>query len=167
MVHHNVCPQRSEYCFKEQCSITSCKYFSEQTERRCLALDVRFSSGEKTTDAELKMYKFPDLSSQKIAALRKNAVGRAENIIRLYVLIQRIELERRVWQYVPSPILDTILARKPLRITKLGFEPWMLFYLCDRNYVVKHTGVEPHELLWMKEVEYQTLANIIRSSNHE
>lgn len=160
----HTCPLRESYMFKDKCTISSCKFYTEQTARNCLSLDVRFSASDKISDAELKLYKFPELSPQKIAQLRKSTVERTENIVRLYLLIQKIEHEPRTWDYVPSPIMDTVIARKPLRIKKLGFEPWMLYYLCDREYVIKHVGVEPHALLWMKESEYQTFVNIVRSS---
>lgn len=160
----HTCPLRDEYMFKEKCSINTCKYHTDKTARRCLSLDVKFAASDKVSDAELKLYKFPDLTPQKIAQLRKLSVGRAENIVRLYVLIQKIEQESHVWKYEPSPILDTVIARRPLRIKMLGFESWMLYYLCDREYVVKHVGVEPHELLWMKESEFQHIAYLVRSN---
>lgn len=160
----NTCPLRESYMFKDKCTIASCKFYTEKTERNCMSLDVRFAASDKISDAELKLYKFPELSTQKIAQLRKATAERAENIVRLYILIQQIEKEPRTWTYEPSPILDTVIARKPLRIKKLGFEPWMLYYLCDREYVIKHAGVEPHGLLWMRESEFQTIVNIVRSS---
>lgn len=163
----NTCPLRDAYMFKNKCNISTCKYFTENTARRCLSLDIRFAASDKVSDSELRLYKFPAISPQKIAQLRKMAVIRAENVVRLYVLVGKIEHEQKVWEYVPCPILDTILDRKPLRIRKLGFEPWMLYYLFNREYVVKHAGIEPHELLWMKEYEYQTVAQIIRSSTDE
>lgn len=164
----HTCPLREQYMFKTHCTINTCKFYSDSTERKCLSLDVRFAALDKVSDAELKLYKFPDLSPQKIAQLRKTSVGRAENVVRLYVLIQKIEQEPRTsWQYEPSPIIDTFLARRPLRIKKLGFEPWMLPYLCNREYVVKHAGAEPHEILWMTESEFLSIANIIRSQLDE
>lgn len=163
----NTCPLREEYIFKEKCTIHTCKYYSSTTNRNCLALDVRFAASDKVSDAELRLYKFPELTPQKISQLRKLSVARSENVVRLYVLVQAIEKEVCKWKYEPTPILDTILARKPLRIRKLGFEPWMLYYLFDREYVVSRVGVEPHELLWMRESEYQTIANVIRSSTDE
>jgi hypothetical protein len=160
----HTCPLREQYMFSTHCTITTCKYHSSQTQRRCLSLDVRFAASDKVSDSELKLYKFPELSMQKIAQLRKTTVARVENIVRLYALIQKIEHEpRTAWKYEPSPIIDTFLARRPLTNKRLGFEPWMLPYLCDRDYVVKHAGVEPHELLWMKESEFHSIANLIRS----
>ncbi len=160
----HTCPLREEYMFKTTCTIETCKYYTEHTARKCLSLDVRFAASDKVSDAELKLYKFPHLSSQKLAQIRKLSLSRAENIVRLYVLIQQIDQEQRTsWVYEPSPILDTFIARRPLCTAKLGFETWMLPFICDREYVTKHVGVEPHELLWMKESEFQTIANLVRS----
>lgn len=160
----NTCPLRDQYHFKQHCTIKTCKFYTESTKHHCLGLDIRFSAGDKVTDAELKLHKFPELSLQKIAQVRKAAIARTENILKLYGLLLRIENEPQDWQYEPSPIIDTFLMRKPLRIKKLGFEPWMLYYLCDREYVLKHTGIEPHVLLWISESEYLTIVNIVRST---
>lgn len=165
------CPLQPDYKFRTQCRIRTCRNFTPCTESRCLALDTRFSSDDKTvSDGELLRYKFGDkeMSVKDVTKIRKRAVDSVMSSLSLYRLISAI-MERHSreegFAYVPgqSEIVDRVVTSKPLRIKLLRFEPWMLKFLLDTDFVsgVLETKFKVKDALRLKPAEYTELLNAI------
>lgn len=165
------CPLEDSYRFRKQCAIKTCKNFSPFTPSRCLGLDTKFASDDKTiSDGELLHYKFNDkeFSIKEVAQIRKKSVEKVKLILSLYRLINHIREHENPFDsfhYEPgsSEIIDTVLKLKPLRIKLLGFKPWMFKYILDEKYVESVTGpkFKVRSALGLKTKEYSNLVTSV------
>lgn len=166
------CPLNENYRFRTKCTIRSCKNYSSFTETRCLGLDVKFASDDKTiTDVELLHYKFDDreVSLKDVSNVRKKAVERVKNVLALYRLVSYIAdkedfTEGTNYQYGVSPNIDDLLRSKPLRIKLLGFQPWMLKFIFDEKYVKEVVGpkFKIQQVLGLKTKEYSSIVSSVK-----
>ena len=167
------CPLEQTYLFKTVCTVTSCKYHSPVVDDKCLILANVVNAEEKSiTDTELLRYKFSDteLSEKEVSNIRKKAVDRVKNIVQLYNLISFI---RENYSKKEGPTYDEensliseLLNRKPLSITRLGFEPWMFTYFVDEKLVSNVCGprFKIKTALFLKQKEYVDLINLVTTT---
>lgn len=128
------CPLNEDYRFFGRCRIKSCKNQTSLTKRGCIALDHIYPGGEKViSDAELMVYKFRGEASsvRSVGSKRKRATTYVRQYILFYYFIQFIR-ERfaspTIFYYSEGiePLVDNILALKPMKRERLAFKPWML-----------------------------------------
>lgn len=133
----------------KQCPLTSCKYWTERTSRRCMAVDVQVGDRGFTT-ADLQYFKMPEAAIKDVNAARKAALEKANAILCLYACIDTLN-DVRV--YTPSPHL---LDYDVYRIPELMFKPHMLKWCCDSTYWPYLSKHRMHLLYGMTDDKYQT-----------
>lgn len=171
------CPLYEDYRFRTNCTISSCKNYSPFTPSRCLGIDTKFSSDDKTiTDVELLHYKFnnKEISIKEVTAFRKRAVDRVKSVLVLYRLVSHISekedfSEGTKYQYGKYPIIDELVQNKPLRVKVLGFQPWMLKFIFDEKYVSKVVGpkFKVRQALGLKNKEYISIQEALKKLEAE
>lgn len=129
----NTCPELEEFKFYRRCPIKTCQFWTNQTDRRCLALDRRESS-KGITDAELSFYKCQDLDSRQVFNERRKSILRVECIIILSEFIQYIVETFKPFEVDESKFNSKVVAfldSYPLNVGDLNFANWMLPYIVD------------------------------------
>lgn len=166
------CPLNPAYCFKTQCRVTTCKFYSERTRNKCLGLDIKFSAEDKPfSDGELLRYKFPhkEMSVKDVSKVRKKAVDQVKNLIMLQhlfsALIGRYD-EFGEFHYEPgkSELVDSVLQSEPLCLKKLDFEIWMLPLMFDPEVTTGIVGTKfkLREALKLSNKEFIALERAVR-----
>jgi len=166
------CPLNENYLFKTRCRINTCKFFSPTTVNRCLGMDIVFSAEDKPiSDAELLYYKFHDreMTVKDVARLRKKAVDRVKGLIILHRLIHTISEKCNAdqgMQYLPgrSKTVDRVLSSEPLSYPMLNFQPWMLGYLFDDQFITANVGnkFKLKEALKLKTKDFSAFAKDVK-----
>lgn len=166
------CPLKQEYRFKTVCRIRTCKNFSPFTPNRCLGMDIRFSADDKPiSDAELLMYKFGDkeMSVRDVSRIRKRSVERLKGTIMLQRLVgifseQHNKEEGLDYEEGRSLLVDEVLGNKPLSIPAVGFQPWMLKLLIDKELTSKLIGpkFKLQDALWMKAKDFSEFEGAVK-----
>lgn len=131
--HKGQCPYVDWYKFNV-CAITSCKNYTEETERRCIALDrVRPEGTKVISDAEIHLYKLNNkgLGGRIVQIKRKKAVDRVKCILILHKFISFLRLNKEEGGVFNTPLIQELETLYPLKIRKLGFKNWMWEYLLD------------------------------------
>lgn len=165
------CPLNKDYKFSTQCRLTTCKFFSPVTKNKCLGMDIKFSADDKgVADLELLRYKFPDkeMSVRDVTRIRKRAVEKVKSTLALYHVVQVLRSkysEKDGMLYTPGEIhaIDIVLSRKPLSITVINFEPWMLKFIFDEEitFSILGTKLKLKECLGLKTKAISTLSRAV------
>lgn len=161
----NTCPEDKDYKFK-RCKVKTCSLYTERTERRCMALDVKFSPGRVISDKELRYYKMPDKPLKEVTALRKLAVRRVEAVIALDLFLTKLgKRGRRVSEAVmPDRVriaFGKAIDSKPVQMRLLRMKREMLPMVFDTN-VAKELDIDLHKygianLFELTNAEYRLL----------
>ena len=166
------------YKFK-QCSVRTCKNFSDTTSSKCLAIDRVQPSGNKViSDAELHLFKFAEagVSTRLISLKRKKAVTRVKAILILREFIEYIKQHHKPdHRYWSGKVVEKVEIEYPLRVMRLGYMNWMLPYLtCSTVYAkfaAKHGGecllFKVNVLLDMTELKFKALLRCIKTPTNE
>jgi len=164
------CPL-SHYAFKTKCRVTTCKYYTEQTQRRCMALDAVFAStkgdqeqGKKKkkkdqpkglTDVELRLLKLPHLTKRDVLIARKASCERVWAVVALY----HAALEAASYQSddfaEETPITRKIAAHPLFQDPELKLEPWMIPMLLDKEHMSKYGSPKIHLLFDVTDKELE------------
>lgn len=119
-----------------ECTVRTCKNFSEAVPSRCLNIDrTAPSSGKTISDAEIHIYKFsPKVSPRYVAIRRKRACARITSALVLKEYIPWLVEHKAPTQFEFKGMwLNKIAARAPLKIKLLRFESWMWPFIVDKN----------------------------------
>lgn len=154
----SVCPYQKTFEFSGKCCITTCQFNNNKTKRSCLALDLSPNAGTKAdgavTDLFLLNFKIlPDVKNfeaknynEKFAEYaRKKAVTASKSNMTLYLYCSWIKQNLEpspTFEYVPNPLLDTILNTFPLNQPELKFEPWMIYYAANEKAYKAFIGTQ-------------------------
>jgi hypothetical protein len=162
-----------------ECTIKSCKNFTDVTASKCLAIDRVQPVGNKIiSDAELHLYKYSadKVSTRLISMKRKKAITRVKAILILHSLLEYIRDN-----YKPKGIAyNTKLVSKlesdyPLKVSKLQFYNWMWPYLTSKKVWKKFSKLKGGEcsdfkiymLLNLTKSKYDTLISQLKDSKNE
>lgn len=167
------CPEHGEYKFKTNCTIETCKFFTNHTKNKCMALDTKFAASEKgITDSELCILKFPSLDKKTVFAIRKSAQERVRSIIVLHHFAKHCaDTEDPGDGFVhikgENPLIDELINSRVFKLRLLGLHPWMLRFLCDDLYMrnICLTEVKFHSLFKLKSKQFEEIkAYVMRKS---
>jgi hypothetical protein len=127
------CPYVDWYQFTA-CTIKTCKNHTDQTERKCIALDrVRPEGAKIISDAEIHFYKLKDagLKGRIVQIKRKKAVDKIKCLLILHKFINYLRLNKEEGGVFATPTILEVEKLYPFKIKKLGWENWMWEYLLD------------------------------------
>lgn len=145
------------YRFKSQCRIETCKYYTEKTANKCMALDTVFSSTDKgTTDAELRLLKLPEHSKREVFVVRKEALENVQAVMALYraVRVCREEKDSDVFPEENS-VTQKVVSHPLFNDSDIGMEEWMLPYLFDPKFMSKFGNPKIHTLFDVSDKEME------------
>lgn len=159
------CPEQADYRFKTACTIQTCKFFTEHTKNKCMALDTKFAASEKgITDSELCVLKFPEHDKKTVFTIRKNAQDRVRAIIVLYQFARHCydnEDPSDGFDYIEgeNEAVDAIVNHRVFNLKLLELQPWMLKFLFDDDYMrqVCQTDVKLYTLFKLKPKEFDEI----------
>lgn len=117
-----------------QCTVKTCKNYTEQTDRHCIALDrVRPEGAKVISDAEIHFYKLKDagISSRLVQIKRKKAVDKIKCLLILYKFVSYLKLNKEPGGVFNTPSIIEAEKSYPFKLRKLGWENWMWEYLLD------------------------------------
>lgn len=162
-----------------ECTIKSCKNFTDVTTSKCLAIDRVQPVGNKIiSDAELHLYKYSadKVSTRLISIKRKKAITRVKAILILHSLLEYIrdnyKPKDRVYN---TELVEKIESDYPLKIGKLQFYNWMWPYLTSKKVWKKFSKLKGGEcadfkiymLLNLTKAKYDTLISQLKDSKNE
>lgn len=167
------CPEHPGFRFRTQCTISSCKFFTEHTKNRCMALDTVFTASEKgITDSELCVLKFPEHDKKTVFSIRKSAQDRVHAIMVLHQFAKHCEeheSQKDGFPYIKhaNPLVDRLVKTKVFKLRLLGLKPWMLKFLCDDSYVRKVCPMEVkfHTLFKLKPKELEEIKTYVKENS--
>ena len=140
------CPLHPKYGFKSRCRITTCKMYTQRPENRCMLMDTSFSPNDKQiSDTELMYYKKPDKDLKEVSNLRKKVVNRAQAMLALYALTEKIRVEKQPEDgfsenhlaELEEPIqllLKKAFRSKSFNLKYLNLERWMMAFVLNKEY---------------------------------
>jgi hypothetical protein len=151
------CPLVDWYRFKE-CTITTCKFWTENVSSKCLALHRQTPTGNKSiSDAELHYYKFNKRINRRMVAIkRKKAVYRVKATLIYYEYLSYLQLK-----YIPlnkpinMDIAEKLKTRFPFTLKNMDWIPW-LDQLFDQTIYINFLTEKSGECKQFKSV-YQIL----------
>lgn len=142
----NQCPYIDWFRFS-QCTIKTCKNYSEKTKTRCLGIDREVPVSNKIiSDAEIHLFKFSheSVSTRLVSMRRKKAVARVKLMLTLHGYISWIAAKygssaeaNREWH---APQLGVVESAYPLKVRHLGFKNWMWRALLNEKEFAKFTS---------------------------
>jgi hypothetical protein len=160
-----------------ECTIRTCKNYTEVTKHKCLAIDRVQPIGNKIiSDAELHLYKFSGVkvSTRLVSIKRKKAIMRVKAILILNSLVEYIrENYKPKEKSYSGKMVEKLEEEYPLRIRKLQFQNWMWPYLTSKKVYkkfVKKKGGEVsqfpvHALLNLTRMKYETLIKQLKEGS--
>lgn len=146
-----------DYRFKSSCRVESCKYFTEKTKHKCMAIDTVFSSSDKgATDAELRFLKLPDCSKREVFVLRREAQDAVTAILALYqaARICREEMNDDIFP-TETPVMNKVLKHPLFHDPDLGLESWMVEYLFSKKFMKRFNNPKIHVLFDVTDKELE------------
>lgn len=129
------CPYVEWYQFVK-CTIKTCKNYTEQTDRCCIALDrVRPEGAKVISDSEIHFYKLSEagISSRLVQVKRKKAVDRIKCMLILHRFVNYLKLNKEKGGVFDTPSIREAENSYPFKLKKLGWENWMWEYLLDNT----------------------------------
>lgn len=173
----STCPNVEWFKFVT-CTISSCKNYTEETKRKCLALDrVRPSGAKFISDHELHLYKLraQNISSRSVQVKRMKATNRIRAILVMKKYIEFIKHHNALKEkgVFTLPLIQLAEKKTWLRSKKLGWQNWMWEYFLDAStwekFQRKHkhdlfndaeqNPIELHNLLGMKRLNFDKLCS--------
>lgn len=127
----STCPSYEHYHFAKECTITTCQFYTDRTERHCLSLDRKTGDLRSFTDKELRYFKCKGSTLREVSSKRRTGMNAIRNITSLYCFIEYIRENFKKKSLEISPELDSIVSTSNLRFKKLKFHNWMLVHLID------------------------------------
>lgn len=171
------CVYVDNYKFHE-CTIKSCKNFTDVTRSKCLAIDRVQPVGNKIiSDAELHLYKFgkEKVSTRLISIKRKKAITRVKAILILHSFIEYIRDNHRPKKRAyEGKLIEKLELDYPLKVRKLQFYNWMWPYLTSKKVWKKFTtkkggecaAFKVHMLLNLTRMKYETLIKQLKEESN-
>ena len=161
----NNCPLCDDYSFKTKCRVTSCKFYTEQTKRRCMALDSVFASTSDLTekkaetncgltDVELRLLKFPTKTKREVAAERKRSCEKVRAILTLNQILEDRAYEPDTF-VAENPLTQRILEHPLFQDADLGLEPWMTSMIFDEEFLARFGNPKLHLLFGITDREFE------------
>lgn len=161
------CPYVDWYQFTS-CTIKTCKNYTEQTARKCMAIDrVRPEGAKVISDAEIHMYKLHEagISGRLVQIKRKKAVDRIKCMLILFKFINYLRLNKENGGMFNTPLLLEVEESYPFKINRLGWENWMWEYLLDetvwKEFLHGASGecndYPLHQIISLKPVKFERL----------
>lgn len=151
------CPLVDGYRFKSKCRVESCKYFTNKTQHRCMAIDTVFSSSDKgTTDAELRFLKLPERSKREVFVLRREAKEKVQAVLVLYhaARICREEMDDNIFP-TETPVMNKVAQHQLFHDPDMGLELWMVEYLFDKKFMKRFNNPKIHILFNITDKELE------------
>lgn len=174
----HTCIYVEQFRFRE-CTIKTCKNYTDVTATKCLAIDRVQPVGNKIiSDAELHLYKYSKekVSTRLISLKRKKAIMKVKAILILHSLLEYIrENYKPKGRVFKCNQITKVEAEYPLKIRKLQFQNWMWPYLISkkvwRKFVTKKGGecsiFKPYTLLNLDRTEFDSLISKLKEEKHE
>lgn len=174
----HTCIYVEAYQFNE-CTIRTCKNFTDVTASKCLAIDRVQPVGNKIiSDAELHLYKYSadKVSTRLISIKRKKAITRVKAILILHSLLEYIrdnyKPKDRVYN---TKLIEKLENEYPLKVSKLQFYNWMWPYLTSKKVWKKFAKLKGGEcsdfkiymLLNLTKSKYDTLISQLKETKNE
>lgn len=163
-----------------ECTIRSCKNFTDVTRTKCLAIDRVQPVGNKIiSDAELHLYKFSQekVSTRLISIKRKKAITRVKAILILHSFIENIRenYKPKGTRVYGGKLVERLEMDYPLKIRKLQFYNWMWPYLISkkvwRKFAQKKGGecavFKVYMLLNLTRMKYDSLITQLKEDQNE
>lgn len=172
------CVYVEQFKFHE-CTIKSCKNYTDVTTTKCLAIDRVQPVGNKIiSDAELHLYKFSKekVSTRLISIKRKKAIMRVKGILILHSFIEYIRDNHKPKGFAYSTkTIEKLESDYPLKVSKLQFYNWMWPYLTSKKVwrkFAKKKGGECHTfkvymLLNLTRIKYESLLKQLKQLKEE
>lgn len=163
-----------------ECTIRTCKNFTDVTRTKCLAIDRVQPVGNKIiSDAELHLYKFSQekVSTRLISIKRKKAITRVKAILILHSFIEYIRENHKPKgvRVYGGKLVERLEMDYPLKVRKLQFYNWMWPYLTSkkvwRKFALKKGGecavFKVYMLLNLTRMKYDSLITQLKEDQHE
>ena len=172
------CPLMEDYRFIGRCKIKTCKNVTSLTKHGCIAIDHVFPGGDKNiSDAELMVYKFEGdaASVRNVGAKRKRATSYVKQYILFYYFVQYLRTkypEPTMFYYREGiePLLDRVLAMRPMKRERLQLHPWLLPHIINpelqKAFKLDHGSSDTLDLVTLFDLKPKEFEKVCASIEH-